>query len=197
MLKKYLSSYLILSAFWAYFTLMGVYMGVCVFAWTMAFGKADLYLHHQGPGPITVLVDGEQVETMNGAGVTHLKLAQGNRRLEVQGTHNETWDINDVDGFGKYLFSTDPETCFVVVDVGNTLYSDEDACNRLDRACIICTYDPIPTQNISSPSFAIDELPQERSQRRVVTRTVAGPCKNIRRVAAAEALGAFLKCPST
>ncbi|MCB9742113.1 MAG: hypothetical protein H6741_00600 [Alphaproteobacteria bacterium] len=175
--------------------------GVLVFLYLGLFAEPSFYVHHLGPQPATVLVDGVLLAELPGTGVTEIKVPRGEHELEILvGEERQRWHLERVNGLDDQLLPTDPDTCFAVVDVSWALYGqrarhpDAGLCDAdFSQARITCTYEGFPME-VGGPRFTLDALPEQRSLSTLVTLTLPVPCAELDLIDASALLRAAVGC---
>lgn len=144
--------------------------------WLGLVADSTLYIHHDGRGPVTVVLDGQEVATLDDAGVTWLELPRGDHELVLRGRDGaQTFELDGVSGLDEWMVRTNPNTCFAVVDVTRVMYGTDDPCDHLDRARITCFHRDFPKRELGShPAFRVDDLPAQSG--RMETLWLDFPC---------------------
>jgi len=162
------------------------------------FGKATIFVFHEGSESVEVWVDGALDTHITAPGITEVRLDRGDHRLELRGSQEQAWELPGMNGLDDYLVPTDPQTCFAVIDVTFALYEagapDGDLCQEdMRSADIIDTYRTFPRE-VGRPTFEVEDLPDRISSGTAVFLTLPLPCDAPDEPAGEELLRAHLGC---
>ncbi|MDP2306204.1 MAG: hypothetical protein Q8P18_09280 [Pseudomonadota bacterium] len=131
-------------------------------------GNTTIYLYHSDNEAMSVDVDGVEVARLTVPGAYPVRVAGGDHALVLRGARGEQrFSLLRTSGLDEHLLPTDPDICFVDLDVSGALYkpgipflpASGTACaGALDLARRVSVYDRFPVE-VESPHFRVDELP--------------------------------------
>jgi hypothetical protein len=113
-------------------------------------------------------VDGVEVARLDAPGVYPVKVPGGDHTVVLRGASDEQrFSLSRTSGLDEHLLPTDPDVCFVDLEVSAALYqpgvpffaASGTACGgALDLARRVSVYDQFPVE-VRDPHFHADELP--------------------------------------